>query len=116
MAGGRDKVIEALRRESENLKAHGGAVLGAEVSEPSKVVTVGDKQFAIVPMVMRVQGPKGSLRANGFLIGISSDRRSTWTFIDGTQVTKEKLAQLVPDFPTQLSLPTPPEHPVVEVK
>jgi hypothetical protein len=116
MAGGRDKVIEALRGESENLKAHGGAVLGAEVSEPSKVVTVGDKQFAIVPMVMRVQGPKGSLRANGFLIGISSDRRSTWTFIDGTQVTKEKLAQLVPDFPTQLSLPTPPEHPVVEVK
>jgi hypothetical protein len=51
-----------------------------------------------------------------FLIGISSDRGSTWTFIDGTQATKEELAQLVPDFPAQLSLPTPPEHPVVEVK
>jgi hypothetical protein len=117
MIGGRDKMIETLRRGSEDMKAHGSAILGTEVGEPKEVVTAGDKQFAIVPMTVRVQVPDGTLRSKGFLIAISEDRGKTWTFIDGAGVTKEpgkereKLAQVIPDLPTQLSLPArePPE-------
>jgi hypothetical protein len=121
MIGGRDKMIDTLRRGSEDMKAQGSAILGAEVSEPKKVVTAGDKQFAVVPMTVRLQVPDGTLRSKGFLIAISEDRGKTWTFIDGAGITKEpgkereKLAQVVPDFPTQLSLP-PREPPVVEPK
>jgi hypothetical protein len=57
MIGGRDKMIETLRRGSEDMKAHGSAILGTEVGEPKEVVTAGDKQFAIVPMTVRVQIP-----------------------------------------------------------
>jgi hypothetical protein len=117
MVGGRDKMIETLRRGSEDMKAHGSAILGAEVSEPKEVVTSGEKQFAIVPMIVRVQVPDGTLRSKGFLIAVSEDRGKTWTFIDGAGIIKEpgkereKLAQVLPDFPAQLALPArePPE-------
>jgi hypothetical protein len=121
MLGGRDKMLETLRRGSEDMKAHGSAILGAEVSEPEKVVTAGDKQFAIVPMTVRVQMPNGTLRSKGFLIAVSEDRGKTWTFIDGAGLVrepgkeKEKLAQILPDFPPQLSLPAR-EQPVLEPK
>jgi hypothetical protein len=121
MIGGRDKMIETLRRGSEDMKAHGSAILGAEVSEPKEVVTSGEKQFAIVPMVLRVQVPDGTLRSKGFLIAVSEDRGKTWTFIDGAGIIKEpgkereKLAQVLPDFPAQLSLPAR-EQPVLEPK
>jgi hypothetical protein len=93
MVGGRDKMIETLHRGSEEMKAHGSAILGAEVTQPREIITVGDKQFAIVPMTVRVEVPKGTLQSKGFLIAISTDRGNTWTFIDGAGVTKEKLAQ-----------------------
>src|SRR5213593_332825 len=44
MIGGREKMIETLRRGTEDMKARGNAILGAEVSEPKEVVTAGDKQ------------------------------------------------------------------------
>ena len=121
MVGGRDKMIETLRRGSEDMKAHGSAILGAEVNEPKEVVTSGEKQFAIVPMVVRVQVPDATLRSKGFLIAVSEDRGKTWTFIDGAGLVREpgkereKLAQILPDFPPQLSLPAP-EPPQLEPK
>src|SRR6266446_7516610 len=66
MIGGRDKMIDTLRRGSEDMKAHGSAILGAEVAEPPEIVTAGDKQFAIVREIVRVQVPEGTLRSNGF--------------------------------------------------
>ena len=120
MIGGRDKMIETLRRGSEDMKAHGSAILGAEVSEPKEVVTANDRQFAIVPMTVRVQVPDGTLHSKGFLIAVS-DHGKTWTFIDGAGFMrepgkeKEKLAQVLPDFPPQLSLPSR-EQPVLEPK
>jgi hypothetical protein len=121
MIGGRDKMIEMLRSGTEDMKAHGSAILGAEVSEPKEVVTAGDKQFAIVPITVRVQVPDGTVRSNSFLVAISEDRGKTWTFIDGAGLHKtsggerESLAQILPAFPAQLSLP-PWEPPVVESK
>jgi hypothetical protein len=121
MIGGRDKMIEILRTGTEDMKAHGSAILGAEVSEPKEVVTTGDKQFAIVPMTVRVQVPDGTVRSKSFLVAVSEDRGKTWTFIDGAGLHKtsgqerETLTQILPAFPAQLSLPAW-EPPVLESK
>ena len=121
MLGGRDKMIEMVRSGIEDMKAHGNAILGAEVSEPKEVVTVGEKQFAIVPMIVRIQVPGGTLRSKGFLIAVSEDHGKTWKFIDGAGLHKapgterEALVQVVPDFPARLSLPAW-EPPALESK
>lgn len=121
MIGGRDKMIEMLRSGTEDMKAHGSAILGAEVSEPPEVVTANDKQFAIVPITVRVQVPEGTVRANSFLVAISEDHGKTWKFIDGAGLHKasggerETLTQIIPAFPAQLSLPAW-EPPVLESK
>ena len=111
LLGGRDEMIEMLRRGSEDMKAHGSAILATEVSAPKDIVVAGDKQFAIVPMVVRIHVPEGSLRSNGYLIALSEDRGNTWKFIDGAglhkaaETERETLAKIVPGFPVQLSLP-----------
>lgn len=121
MIGGRDQMIEMLRSGTEEMKAHGSAILSAEVAEPREIVTAGDKQFAIVPEIVRVQLEAGTLRSKGFLIAVSEDRGKTWTFIDGAGLHKtpgkerETLAQIIPDFPAQLTLPAW-EPPVLEPK
>jgi hypothetical protein len=115
MIGGREKMIETLRRGTEGMKAQGSAILGAEATEPKDVVASGDKQFAIVSMTVRVRVPDGVLRSKGFLIAISADHGATWTFLDGAGLTKETLPQVLPDFPSQLSLPAP-EPPELERK
>ena len=119
LVGGRDKMIEALRTSSEDMKANGSKILGAELSEPKEVVPAGDKRFAIVPMTVRLQVPTGALRSKGFLIAVSEDRGKTWTFVDSAGLVsepgkeREKLAQILPDFPSQLKLPAR-EEPIWE--
>ncbi len=121
MMGGRDKMIETTRQITEDMKAHGAAILSVEVSEPEGIVTANDKLFAVVPEVVRVQVPKGTLRSNGFLIAVSEDAGKNWSFIDGAALhekpgqERETLAQILPDFPAQLSLPKW-EPPVLEPK
>jgi hypothetical protein len=114
IAGGREKVIDALRHGSVGLKAHGGAILPSEVNEPNEIVTVADKEFAIVPYTMRIKATNRTLYAKCFLIAVSSNGGHTWTFIDGGP-TKQELTQLLPDFPPKLSLPTC-EEPVLDQK
>jgi DnaJ domain len=115
MAGGREKAIDAVRRESEDMRARGDTIPIIEVSEPKEIITAGNRQFAIVPMTTRVKIPEGTVHLKGFLIAISSNSGNSWTFIDGTYLTKERLAQLLPDFPVQLPLP-PSEQAVFEPK
>jgi hypothetical protein len=115
LIGGRKKMIELLRSGTEDMKAHGSELLGAEVAEPKEVITSGKRRFAIVPVTVRVKVPEGTLRSQGFLLAISMDEGKTWTFIDGAGLTKENLAQLIPDVPSQLALPAK-EEPILEPK
>ena len=71
-------------------------------------------------MTTRMQVPEAHCTSKVFS-SRSEDRGKTWTFIDGAGLVREpgnereKLAQVLPDFPPQLSLPTP-EQPVLEPK
>ena len=115
MAGGRQKTIELVRRGTEEMKSNGSVILGAEVAAPKEVITSGERRFAIVPLTVHVKVPEGRLRSKGFLLAISMDAGKTWTFVDGAGLTKEKLAQLCPNVPSRLTLPSK-EPPVLESK
>jgi hypothetical protein len=59
---------------------------------------------------MLLDMPEDTVRLKSFLVAISSDRGRTWTFIDGevldgANLTRQQLTELVPGFPAQLSLP-----------
>ena len=116
LAGGREKVMNLMRHQRKALSAKGVTMVGVEVSEPTQVASGKDKEFAIVPVIVRLKGPKGTplLREKSFYIAISSDRGDTWTFLDGgDDVTEKYVTALFPDFPTQLSIPKS-EQPVFE--
>lgn len=111
MVGGRAKMIEMLQRDAEQMKASGSAILGAEMGEPGDVVDAGHKRFSIVPMTVRVRVPQGTLWTKSFLVAVSENDGTTWQFLDGAGLvkdpakTKERLMQVLPDFPATLALP-----------
>jgi hypothetical protein len=90
-----------LRHQRKAMLAKGVTLVGIEVSEPAQVATGNDKEFAIAPVTLRFKLPKGAppAHAKSFYIAISSDRGNTWTFLEGTDLTKEYVAALFPRFP-----------------
>jgi hypothetical protein len=115
LLGGREKMIEALRHGTQDMKSRGSEIVAADVAEPKEVFTAEDKRFAVVPMTLHIKVPQGLLRLNGFLLAVSTDQGKTWTFIDGAGLTREKLLQVFPDFPSELTVPER-QPPVLEPK
>lgn len=50
--------------------------------------------------------PGGRATAKSFLLGISTDKGKTWTFVDGNGIGDEKVKRkLLPNLPAEFKLP-----------
>jgi hypothetical protein len=105
MIGGRKKMVDLLRQGTEEMKTRGSRIQKVVVTEPTEIVRFGSKKVAVVPTTILVTVPEGTLRQNSFLLAISTDEGKTWTFLDGAGISRESLDQLLPDFPSTISLP-----------
>lgn len=103
--GGREKMLDAVKQATEQMTKKRVAFRSAKVSDPTQMVEVGDKRFAVVPMALEMKAPRGTLSIKSFLLGISSDKGKTWTFIDGAKANNVALKTLVADLPASLNLP-----------
>jgi len=68
--------------------------------------------FVLVPTKLEMATPTGTFLAKSYLLGISSDGRKTWTFVDGAGMQDEETRkQVLPKMPDKLKLPElqPPE-------
>ena len=88
------------------IKGKGYSLTKYEVSEPGDFHTEGDNTFVVVPATMEMKFSAGKIRSKTFLLGISSDKGKSWTFLDGTGLhNKEFRDQVVPKMPVKLKLP-----------
>lgn len=103
--GGREKMLDTVKQATEQMTKKGFAFRSAKVSDPEQIVEGGDKRFAVVPMALEMKAPGGTLSIKSFLLGISSDKGKTWTFIDGAKANNLALKTIVADLPASLKLP-----------
>jgi hypothetical protein len=111
--GGPDRMIERLKAGMEQMKKSGYAFKSYDVQVPKQIVDSGSDIIAIVPQIIVMTVPTGTLTQKGYLIAVSSDQGGHWTFLDSAAVDDEKLKVLLPKFPPELKLP-PREKPVIE--
>ncbi len=107
--GGRTKMVEMLAAGTKNMAASGFTFRAVEVQDPTGLATAGKQLFTIVPTVTEMAAPGGRLKVTSYLIGISDDKGGAWTFIDGANLTLDKVKTVLANFPDSLQLPAKEE-------
>ena len=104
--GGRKKALETLESTLKVMKARGIEFKKYELGDPEDFVTEGDNTFIVVPSVLEMASPMGTIRGRSFLLGISGDGGKTWKFADGAGVNRNGEAdKVLPKLPAKLKLP-----------
>jgi hypothetical protein len=106
--GGRTRFIQRLEAMAADMKKQGFRFKEITMSEPSELVERSREVYAIVSYKLVLLEPDETpVTQPSYLIGVSKDRGGTWNFIDGSGIagSQEKLKQVLPNFPSTLSLP-----------
>jgi len=63
------------------------------------------RRFAVIPTrsIIVVKGQR--IESESYLLGVKEPGSSRWTYVDGSRVTPDMLASLLPDFPSGYTLP-----------
>lgn len=106
LLGGREKLIEIVRKGVEEMRAESFEPLSSVPSAATQVLRIGKQTYAIVPHKFRMRAPDQILVSDTFMIAISDDGGQNWTFLSGSSIDEAKLKILLPDAAGKLNLPT----------
>ena len=106
LIGGREKLIEVVRKGVDGMKAEGFLPLSSVPSAAVQVLRAGRQTYAIVPLKFKMRAPTQILVSDSFMIAISEDEGKNWKFLSGASVDEAKLKVLLPDAAGKLKLPT----------
>jgi hypothetical protein len=111
--GSRMKAIELIELM---MKGAGFSYKEMKVGDPGEFHSQGANTFVVIPIKLEVNSPRGLLRGDSYLLGISPDDGKTWTFVEGYSM--EKAEKLLPKLPEKLKLPDlkKPDRPKPENK
>lgn len=105
LLGGREKLVEYLRKSVAEMKADGFEPLSYAPSEPTHVVRAGRETYAVVPATLRARTEEGVLVSESFMIAVSADGGKNWKFVSGSSATPGQLRTLFPGVARRLRLP-----------
>ena len=95
------------------MKAQKSAITGFSTRAPEGVVKGGKDLFAVVPTTLSMTIKDSKIKQDGYLVAVSNDGGTKWTFITGED--RAKLKEILPNLPDELKLPVKPPQ-VVEKK
>src|SRR6266496_5217475 len=90
LLGGRQKFIEAIKKGDAEMKAQKTAITGFTTRVPDGVVKGGSDLFAVVPTTLSMTIKDSKIKQDGYLLAVSSDGGTKWTFITGEDRAKLK--------------------------
>jgi hypothetical protein len=108
-AGGRDKMIAALAKGMKEMEADGVSVMSSTAEAPIQIVQVAQWTYAVVPTTLKVKARDGIFKTESSMIGVSSNRGASWTFIDAGGKDHTQLKSFLPAPADALKLPAEKE-------
>jgi hypothetical protein len=112
MMGGRAKFVQRLGEIEAELSGDGLRFMDFVFAAPPELVETAGEVYAILPYTLEMTGPDGARGTTPtYLIGVSGDHGTHWTFLDGNGVAgdRTKLKTILPDFPDRLPVPAKQE-------
>ena len=103
--GGPDKAMAEIIEAVESLKKQDIALDSISIGQPTEFVKAGNEIHTIIPETLFIQVPRGILKSEGYLIGITQNLGKTWHFIDGADVNTSNITTILPNYNPKLRLP-----------
>ena len=109
LAGGRKKLLEQMNKALAPLKQQNITIASFTVSNSVTVRQVDRKIFAVLPTTLDLNYQGRIMRTDSFLLAVSEDAGQSFSFISGSEATKNRdmLKRIIPDLPNDLAFPPP---------
>lgn len=103
--GGFQKTLIFVKASMFEMESNGMAIIKIQVGQPSTIVKEGRENVAVVPTEMEMKIENKKVKINSYLVAVTQNNGSNWYFFDGTQMPKEKLAQIYPKLVATVKIP-----------
>lgn len=104
MFGGRDQYIASEKNIVRLNEAAGISFVAYTSGEPTQVIRVARRIYAVLPTTMKMAMPQGVFQIQTCMIGVSADGGNNWTFIAVGPTERRRLKVLLPDAAGRLEL------------
>ncbi|MET0649461.1 MAG: hypothetical protein ABW208_22860 [Pyrinomonadaceae bacterium] len=105
LMGGREKLLEVVRKDVAEMKADGFEPLSSVSSAPTQVLLVGSQTYAVLPLKFKMRTSKEIHVSDSFMIGVSGDGGQNWKFLSADSTDEARMKVLLPDVVGKLKLP-----------
>lgn len=105
MLGGPQKMAAALKLKMDELDKKGVELTSADVGEVMQLVSTPTEMYCIIPQYIRMHTTESKLYSRSHLLGISTDKGKTWTFLDANGQTPEMIKGIIPELSKEIIIP-----------
>ena len=109
-SGGKEKLVEILRRNAETFEANDTQILSYDAFPPDMVYKAGKTAFVLIPTKLRLVSPKSRHSKKDHLLAVSHNDGETWTFLKSQYFDEDNIDKLLPRLPKSLKLPASGAH------
>jgi len=102
MMGGKEKMVEVMKRGSQQMESEGTKFLNVTIGEPSKIITTGSELQCTLPQTIEMKVANGKLITKSTLIAISTNNGKNWYFLDTSGKNIQTMHKILPNLSTEL--------------
>ncbi len=105
MLGGKQKMIDILKRNSKEMLSKGIDFKNVTIDEPSRIFNKGKELQCTIPQTIEMKVPNGRLITKSTLIAISTDNGKNWYFVDTSGKNIQTMKKTLPNLSEELEIP-----------
>lgn len=103
--GGRQVMIDQVKKSFSAMKANGITMTSAGIGEPGKIQLLGKRQFSIVPESITMTNAQGSFSAKSNMLAVTEDAGTHWYFINAGTMSDDVIYGLFPEIKGKIVIP-----------
>ncbi len=112
--GGHEKARTALSDGLREIRSSGIEVEVLEFPADPQFIPGTTRDFVIVPTRTVFRSGDRRVESGNFEFGVRINGQRRWTYVEGSRLTPEVMAQLFPEFPPHVKLPETYRRPIEE--
>jgi hypothetical protein len=103
--GGEVAVRRALQEAGQQVQRLGMSIESRGFQDPPMIIIGAQRSYAIVPTHAVMAAGDTRVESYNFQFGVREQSAVTWTYLEGSRINSDMLAEWFPDFPADYRFP-----------